>query len=65
MVKKYLDKKTNSGLGSRDVLASSFWALSGLEPTFFEISGFGWVWVVQNLLKTGGWAGRYLCTYRI
>ena len=45
-----------------DVRASSFWALSGLEPTFFVISGFGRVWVVQNLLQTGSQASIYVHT---
>ena len=45
-----------------DVRASSFRASGGLKPAFFEISGFGRVRVVQNLLRTGGQAGIYVHT---
>ena len=34
-----------------DVWGSSFWSLGG---PIFEILAFRWVWVVQNLLQTGG-----------
>ena len=33
-----------------------------LSLPFFEILGFGRVWVVQNLLRTGGQAGIYVYT---
>ena len=42
--------------------APSFQASGRLEPAFFQISGFGRVWVVKNLLQTGGQAGIYVHT---
>ena len=42
--------------------APSFQASGRPEPAFFQILGFGRVWVVQNLLRAGGQAGIYVHT---